>query len=99
MQAPKLFHAAINELNETGFLSNRVRQIFASIWINDLKLPWMSGAKLFELNLIDYDVYSNYGNWMYLAGVGVDPRGKRYFNTDKQLAAYDPHGDYLKKWL
>jgi deoxyribodipyrimidine photolyase len=89
------FHRAMNELVTTGFLSNRARQIFASIWINDLKLDWRAGARLFEENLFDYDVYSNYGNWMYLAGVGVDPRGKRYFNVAKQLYTYDQEGLYL----
>ncbi len=93
------FQAAINELVSTGYLSNRARQIFASIWINDLALDWRSGAKLFEEQLLDYDVYSNYGNWQYLAGVGCDPRGKRYFNVLKQLTTYDPNGNYLKKWL
>lgn len=91
------YSRAIEELTTTGFLSNRARQIFASIWINDLKLDWRAGARFFEENLIDYDVYSNYGNWMYLAGVGVDPRGQRYFNVDKQLATYDPEGKYLSK--
>lgn len=90
------FKAALNELRATGFLSNRTRQMFASYWLNDLGLPWRSGAKLFEEELLDYDVYSNYGNWMYLAGVGVDPRGKRYFKIDKQLQAYDPEENYLK---
>jgi hypothetical protein len=94
----RFFHAALNELSETGFLSNRVRQMFASIWINDLKLDWRSGAEFFESYLLDYDVYSNYGNWMYLAGVGVDPRGKRYFNIEKQLHTYDLENTYLSKW-
>jgi deoxyribodipyrimidine photo-lyase len=93
------FHAALNELEQTGHMSNRARQMFASFWINDLALDWRSGAKLFEENLIDYDVYSNYGNWMYLAGVGVDPRGKRYFDITKQLNSYDPANLYLKRWL
>ncbi len=92
------FLAALKELTTTGFLSNRTRQIFASVWINDLKLDWRSGASFFEEHLIDYDVYSNYGNWMYLAGVGVDPRGKRYFNVNKQLKTYDPEGRYLSTW-
>lgn len=93
------FYAALNELEETGYLSNRVRQIFASIWLNDLNLNWRSGAFLFERTLVDYDVYSNYGNWMYLAGVGGDPRGRRYFNVEKQLDMYDPDRVYMKKWL
>lgn len=98
MTADNFFQAALLELTTTGFLSNRARQIFASIWINDLKLDWLSGAGLFEKFLIDYDVYSNYGNWMYLGGVGVDPRGKRYFNVKKQLETYDPEGKYLQTW-
>ena len=95
---PSFFRACLNELSKTGYLSNRARQIFASIWINDLNLDWRLGAELFERYLIDYDVYSNYGNWMYLAGVGSDPRGKRYFNLEKQLINYDPEGRYVKTW-
>lgn len=94
----KFFISALNELEQTGFQSNRTRQMFASFWLNDLKLNWRSGANFFERYLIDYDVYSNYGNWMYLAGVGVDPRGKRYFNIPKQLKEYDPEGNYIKRW-
>lgn len=98
LNAHPFFYAALKELEFCGFLSNRARQMFASIWINDLKLDWRSGANLFERYLIDYDVYSNYGNWMYLAGVGVDPRGKRYFNIPKQLEIYDPENNYLNFW-
>jgi deoxyribodipyrimidine photolyase len=98
LKAHPFFHAALKELVSTGFLSNRARQMFASIWLNDLGLNWRSGARLFEEHLIDYDVYSNFGNWMYLAGVGVDPRGKRYFDIDKQLRTYDPEGSYLRSF-
>ena len=98
IDSPIFFRCALMELKEDGFLSNRVRQIFASIWLNDLGLPWRSGAHLFEEHLIDYDVYSNYGNWMYLAGVGVDPKGKRYFNLQKQLSMYDPENEYINFW-
>lgn len=91
--------ACFNELEQTGYLSNRARQIFASLWLNEFNLDWRSGAQLFEEHLLDFDVYSNWGNWMYLAGVGVDPRGKRIFDLKKQLATYDPTGSYLKTWL
>ncbi len=90
--------ACLNELENTGYMTNRTRQWFASYWMNDLSLDWRSGADLFERYLVDYDVFSNWGNWMYLAGVGVDPRGKRYFNLDKQMQMYDPHSNYLKRW-
>jgi deoxyribodipyrimidine photo-lyase len=99
MRAHPFFHAALKELTSTGFLSNRARQMFASVWLNDLDLNWRSGAQLFEQHLIDYDVYSNFGNWMYLAGVGVDPRGRRYFDIDKQLHTYDPNGEYLNQFV
>jgi deoxyribodipyrimidine photolyase len=93
-----LMKAAWRQLSETGFLSNRMRQWFASHWIFADNLDWLFGAQLFEQNLIDYDVYSNYGNWQYIAGVGYDPRGGREFNLKKQLEMYDPQGAYLKHW-
>jgi deoxyribodipyrimidine photolyase len=99
MWSHPFWQASLNELQSTGHISNRARQIFASIWINDLNLDWRSGAELFQHQLIDYDVYSNWGNWMYLAGVGVDPRGKRYFDVEKQLQTYDPQGLYVKHYL
>ena len=80
-------------------MSNRGRQNVASYLINDLKLDWRYGAAYFEQQLIDYDVCSNWGNWAYLAGVGNDPRGNRYFNIEKQALDYDPDGLYIKTWL
>lgn len=91
--------ANMRELNQTGFMSNRGRQIVASFLVNDLKIDWRWGAMYFESKLIDYDVCSNWGNWMYVAGVGNDPRDKRYFNTLKQAKNYDRKGDYVRKWI
>ncbi len=87
------------ELKHTGFMSNRGRQNVASYLVNDLKLDWRYGAAYFEQQLIDYDVCSNWGNWAYQAGVGNDPRGKRYFNIEKQAEAYDKNKLYRNKWL
>ena len=87
------------ELKTTGFMSNRGRQNVASYLCNDLKLDWRYGAAYFEQQLIDYDVSSNWGNWAYLAGVGNDPRGNRYFNIDKQAQDYDRDKSYRKLWL
>lgn len=91
-------NACMNELRETGFMSNRGRQNAASFLINDLKQPWHLGAMYFEHHLIDYDVYSNYGNWAYLAGVGADPRKDRVFNLNRQAQMYDPNGEYVRRW-
>lgn len=87
------------ELKLTGFMSNRGRQNVASYLCNDLKLDWRYGAAYFEQQLIDYDVCSNWGNWAYLAGVGNDPRGQRYFNIAKQADDYDKDHSYRNLWL
>lgn len=86
------------ELKLTGFMSNRGRQNVASYLCNDLKLDWRYGAAYFEQQLIDYDVCSNWGNWAYLAGVGNDPRGNRYFNIAKQAEDYDSKKQYRNLW-
>ena len=95
----EIVDACMIELKLTGYLSNRGRQLVASFFINDLKLDWRLGAQYFEQQLIDYDVCSNYGNWAYLAGVGNDPRGKRYFNQEAQSQTYDPKKEFRKLWL
>ena len=91
--------ANMRELKLTGFMSNRGRQNVASYLVHQLGLDWRRGARYFEQQLIDYDVFSNWGNWAYLAGVGNDPRENRVFNTKKQAEMYDPKGEYIKKWL
>jgi deoxyribodipyrimidine photo-lyase len=93
-----LVNACMKQLNATGFMSNRGRQIVASCFVNELDLDWRYGAAYFEQQLVDYDVASNWGNWQYLAGVGMDPRGKRHFDIDKQTALYDPDKTFIKKW-
>jgi len=92
-------NAAMTELSSTGFMSNRMRQIVASYWIYDMGGDWRAGAAWFETQLIDYDVYSNQGNWLYIAGRGTGPRGGRPFNVAKQMRDHDPDGTYRKHWL
>ncbi|KPM47186.1 DASH family cryptochrome [Jiulongibacter sediminis] len=91
--------ANMRELNATGFMSNRGRQIVTSFFTKDLRLEWWWGAMYFESKLIDYDVCSNWGNWNYIAGIGNDPRPNRYFNISKQGEKYDPEAEYIKHWL
>ena len=90
--------ANMNELNATGYMSNRGRQNVASYLCNDMKLDWRYGAAYFEEQLIDYDVCSNWGNWAYIAGVGNDPRGHRFFNIEKQAHDYDKEHKYRELW-
>lgn len=94
-----LIDAGMRELNATGYSSNRLRQNLASYLIHDLRCDWRAGAAWFESQLIDFDVYNNQGNWLYLSGRGTDPRGSRRFNPDKQVLDYDADGTYRKLWL
>lgn len=91
--------ANMRELRLTGFMSNRGRQNVASFLTKDLFVNWIMGAEWFESHLIDYDPCSNYGNWLYIAGVGNDPRENRYFNILSQAQRYDPQGEYVKLWI
>lgn len=76
-------NANMIELAETGFMSNRGRQNVASFWAKEWQQDWRIAAAYFESLLIDYDVHSNYGNWIYNAGVGNDPRDRK-FNIKRQ---------------
>tara|TARA_B100001093_G_scaffold48152_1_gene40969 strand:+ start:714 stop:2093 length:1380 start_codon:yes stop_codon:yes gene_type:complete len=87
------------ELKNTGFMSNRGRQMVASFLVKDLKIDWRWGAEYFESMLIDHDVASNYGNWNYASGIGADPRQDRYFNVYKQAYTYDRNCYFVKKWI
>lgn len=80
-----------------GWMSNRGRQNVASYLALDLGLDWRRGADLFEHLLLDYDVASNWGNWVSAAGL----TGGRlnHFNITKQSKDYDPDGDYIRHWL
>jgi deoxyribodipyrimidine photo-lyase len=91
--------AAMRELAASGYMGNRMRQNVASYLIHDLALDWRLGAAWFEHQLIDFDVASNQGNWLYLAGAGTDPRSDRRFSPSRQAAMYDPDGAYQRYWL
>ena len=91
-------NANMVELKTTGWMSNRGRQNVASYFAKDLMLDWRIGAAYFECLLLDYDVHSNYGNWMYVAGVGNDPRDRK-FNVALQAEHYDANGKFQNLWL
>ncbi|MBK8546595.1 MAG: DASH family cryptochrome [Saprospiraceae bacterium] len=94
----EIIDACILQLKETGYSSNRARQLMASYLVNDLKGDWRMGAEFFESYLIDYDPCSNYGNWNYLAGIGNDSREERCFNPKIQAQKYDPDGKFVSYW-
>jgi len=92
-----LVDANMRELKATGFMSNRGRQNVASYLALDLQLDWREGAEHFEALLLDYDVCSNWGNWVSAAGL-TGGRVNR-FNIVKQSKDYDTDGAYVRHWL
>ncbi|RUO81524.1 deoxyribodipyrimidine photolyase [Idiomarina tyrosinivorans] len=93
-----IVNASMRQLRQTGYLSNRARQLVASCLVHELAIDWRYGAAYFEQQLVDYDVSSNWGNWQYLAGVGADPRGHRHFDLVKQTQMYDPDHAFIQRW-
>ena len=91
-------NANMIELKRTGWMSNRGRQNVASYFAKELTLDWRIGAAYFESKLLDYDVHSNFGNWMYVSGVGNDPRDRK-FNAQLQAERYDPAHLFRNRWL
>ena len=96
--ADDFVNANMIELKNTGWMSNRGRQNVASFFAKTLKIDWRIGAAYFESMLLDYDVHSNYGNWMYVSGVGNDPRD-RTFNLKRQAEMYDGDKLFRNHWL
>nr|QDO16395.1 cryptochrome DASH [Lingulodinium polyedra] len=92
-----LVDANMRELKETGWMSNRGRQNVASYLALDLKLDWRAGADHFESLLVDYDVTSNWGNWVAAAGLSGGRVNK--FNLTKQAKDYDASGEYVRTWV
>ena len=92
--------AGMRELNETGFMHNRVRMIAASFLIKDLLIDWKKGEHYFAQKLLDFDLASNNGNWQWVAGTGCDGAPFfRIFNPYTQADTFDAHKRYIKKWI
>ena len=92
--------AGMRELNETGFMHNRVRMITASFLCKHLLIDWRIGEKYFASKLFDYEQSSNIGNWQWVAGCGVDAAPYfRIFNPYEQQKKFDKEKVYVKKWI
>jgi deoxyribodipyrimidine photo-lyase len=92
--------AGMRQLNETGWMHNRVRMIAASFLIKDLRIDWQSGERYFMRQLLDADVAANNGNWQWCASTGTDAmRGHRIFNPALQSKKFDPEGVYIRKYV
>ncbi len=98
-ETPEPFvNANMKEIAATGWMSNRGRQNVASFWAKEWQQDWRYGAAYFESLLLDYDVHSNWGNWMYNSGVGNDPRDRK-LNIARQAEMYDAQGKFQRLWL
>lgn len=92
--------AGMRELNETGFMHNRVRMITASFLVKDLLIDWRWGEAYFASKLLDYELASNNGNWQWAAGCGCDAAPYfRVFSPTEQTRKFDPDLSYIKKWV
>eukprot|EP01037_Dinobryon_pediforme_P011920 gene11920-biopygen7247 len=92
--------AGLRELWQTGYMHNRVRMIVASFLIKHLMVPWQTGEAWFWDTLVDADIASNAASWQWVAGSGADAAPYfRIFNPILQGEKFDPHGDYVKKYV
>lgn len=95
-----LVDAGMHELNETGFMHNRVRMVVASFLTKHLLIDWRWGEAYFAEKLLDYELASNNGNWQWAAGSGCDAAPYfRIFNPAEQQKKFDPKEAYIRKWL
>ena len=95
-----LVDAGMRELNQTGFMHNRVRMLVGSFLCKHLLIDWRWGAAYFAEKLHDYEQSSNIGNWQWVAGTGVDASPYfRIFNPTTQIQKFDKNLEYIKKWI
>nr|WP_314839778.1 deoxyribodipyrimidine photo-lyase [uncultured Flavobacterium sp.] len=92
--------AGMRQLNETGYMHNRVRMVVASFLCKHLLIEWQWGEAYFAEKLLDYEMSANVGNWQWAAGTGCDAAPYfRVFNPDIQQKKFDEKGAYIRKWI
>jgi len=92
--------AGMRELNQTGFMHNRVRMIVASFLTKHLLIDWRWGEAYFAKKLLDFDLAANNGGWQWAAGSGCDAAPYfRVFNPYLQTKKFDPELKYVRKWV
>ncbi len=92
--------AGMRQLNQTGYMHNRLRMITASFLTKHLLIDWRWGEIYFAEKLLDYELASNNGGWQWSASTGCDAVPYfRIFNPESQQQKYDPEGLYIKRWL
>lgn len=92
--------AGMRELNESGYMHNRVRMITASFLCKHLLIDWKWGETYFAKKLLDFDLAQNVGNWQWVAGTGCDSAPYfRIFNPTSQVQKFDNAHEYIKTWV
>lgn len=92
--------AGMRELNETGFMHNRVRMVVASFLTKHLLIDWRWGEAYFARKLLDFELSANNGNWQWAAGTGCDAAPYfRVFNPQLQTEKFDPKLVYIRRWV
>ena len=92
--------AGMRQLNNTGFMHNRVRMLVGSFLCKHLLIDWRWGEAYFAEKLHDYEMSSNVGNWQWVAGTGVDASPYfRIFNPTSQIKKFDKDFSYIKRWV
>ena len=95
-----LVDAGMRQLNQIGFMHNRIRMLVGSFLCKHLLIDWRWGEAYFAEKLHDYEMASNVGNWQWVAGSGVDAAPYfRIFNPTTQIKKFDKDLEYIKKWV
>lgn len=95
-----LVDAGMRQLNETGYMHNRVRMVVASFLTKHLLIDWRWGEAYFASKLLDYELASNNGGWQWASGSGCDAAPYfRVFSPDLQTKKFDPKLEYIRKWI
>jgi deoxyribodipyrimidine photo-lyase len=95
-----LVDAGMRQLNQTGFMHNRIRMVCASFLTRNLLIDWRWGEAYFARKLLDYELANNNGGWQWAAGTGVDAQPYfRVFNPESQADKYDKDRKYIKDWI
>ncbi len=95
-----LVDAAMRQLNQTGYMHNRLRMVVASFLTKDLGLDWRWGERYFAEKLIDFDLAANNGGWQWAASSGCDAQPYfRIFNPTSQSEKFDPKGKFIRRYM
>jgi deoxyribodipyrimidine photo-lyase len=95
-----LVDAAMTQINQTGYMHNRLRMVVASFLVKDLGLDWRWGERYFAQHLNDFDLAANNGGWQWAASTGCDAQPWfRIFNPLRQSEKFDPQGKFIRRYL